>query len=504
MAQDSPERPASLEHTPKCACCGGAMLAREPVLWPELIAEWRLSPLEAEVIDRREGLRCTSCRANLRSMALAWALVTTFQGSGTLSELMAGPGALLRILEVNEAGALTPLLSRAPGHRLVRYPEIDLHALPFPDGSFDLVVHSDTLEHLERPVRALAECRRVLAAGGVCAFTVPMIAGRLTVSREGMPPSFHGSANEHDPALAVRTEYGADAWRHVVEAGFAECRIIPFDPPGAVALVGRRGIEDRPSAEVEQRRVTEEEVLQEKWFYRFRLPSGRRTESVLPPEIIPIHETRERMLLGLLDPIFKDRWSSTDCIDIACHEGYFGAVLAERGCRRVLGVDVRPENLSRAARMAALLGLSNLHFRQADVASLDPSSLGRFDIVLMFGLLYHLENPVGALHTLRALCRGVAVVETQLAPGLEGTIEWGTASAHKEVLATFAVVDETEEVRAGNREANTRRISLVPDLGGILRILRMVGFSRAEVVPPPQIGYEQFARERRAVIAAWV
>jgi SAM-dependent methyltransferase len=174
-------------------------------------------------------------------MALAWALVTTFQGSGTLADLMAGPGAVLRILEVNEAGALTPFLSRAPGHRLVKYPEVDLHALPFPDGSFDLVVHSETLEHLERPVRALAECRRVLAAGGICAFTVPMVPGRLTLSREGMPPSFHGNASERDPALAVRTEYGADAWTHVVEAGFTECRIVPYDPPGAIALIGRRG-----------------------------------------------------------------------------------------------------------------------------------------------------------------------------------------------------------------------------------------------------------------------
>src|SRR5215470_14923482 len=104
-----------------CPCCGGTERVRETVLWPELISEWRLSPEEAEIIDRREGLRCTHCQSNLRSMALAAALVSAFQGSGTLADLMAGPGSVLRILEVNEAGALTPFLSRAPGHRLVRY-----------------------------------------------------------------------------------------------------------------------------------------------------------------------------------------------------------------------------------------------------------------------------------------------------------------------------------------------------------------------------------------------
>src|SRR5208282_3830755 len=42
-----------------------------------------------------------------------------------------------------------------------------------------LVIHSDTLEHVERPVRALEECRRVLAPGGRVCFTVPIIVGRL-------------------------------------------------------------------------------------------------------------------------------------------------------------------------------------------------------------------------------------------------------------------------------------------------------------------------------------
>jgi 2-polyprenyl-3-methyl-5-hydroxy-6-metoxy-1,4-benzoquinol methylase len=437
-------------------------------------------------------------------MALAWSLTRTLQGSGTLADFMSGPGALLRILEVNEAGTLTPLLSRSPRHRLVRYPEIDVHALPFPDGSFDLVVHSDTLEHVERPVRALAECKRVLVAGGFCAFTIPVVVGRLSVSREGMPPSFHGNAAVRDPALAVRTEYGADAWRDVVDAGFAECRIVPYEQPGAIAFVARRGVDDQPRRAPTLGSVFEESVLRMKWFYRFRLPSGARTESVLSPEVLPIHETREQVLLGLLEPIFGDRWAATECLDIACHEGYFGSLLAQRGCRRVLGVDARPENLTRAELMRDALRLGNLEFRQVDVSSVDPASLGKFDIVLMLGLLYHLEDPVGALHRLRAMCREVAVIETQLAPGLGGSIEWGTARTHKEIVATFAVVDETEEVRGGNREANTRPISLVPDLHGLLRLLGNVGFSRVEVLQPPEDGYEQFVRERRAMVAAWV
>jgi SAM-dependent methyltransferase len=110
-------------------------------------------------------------------------------------------------------------------------------ALPFADGAFDVVVHSDTLEHVPRPVRGLAECRRVLRPGGFCAFTVPMVVGRLTVSREGLPPSYHGSPSNPADCL-VHTEYGADAWGHVVRAGFAECRLFALEHPAAHALVG--------------------------------------------------------------------------------------------------------------------------------------------------------------------------------------------------------------------------------------------------------------------------
>jgi 2-polyprenyl-3-methyl-5-hydroxy-6-metoxy-1,4-benzoquinol methylase len=437
-------------------------------------------------------------------MGLAWCLVSTFQGSGTLEGFMSGAGALLRILEVNEAGTLTPFLARSPRHRLVRFPEVDLHALPFPEASFDLVVHSDTLEHVERPVRALAECKRVLVPGGFCVFTIPVVAGRLSVSREGLPLSFHGNSTVRDPALAVRTEYGADAWQDVVRAGFAECRIVPYEAPGAFAFAARRGVEGASARVRPVGQVADEKILGMKWFYRFRLPSGARTESVLSPEVLPIHETRERILLELLDPIFADRWAASDCLDIACHEGYFGSLLAQRGCRRVLGVDVRSENVSRAELMRDALRLPNLEFQQSDVTELDPRTLGKFDIVLTLGLLYHLEDPIGALHRVRAMCREVAVIETQLAPELGGSIEWGTAGSHKPVIATFAVVDETDEVRTGNREANTRPLSLVPDLKGLVRVLKGVGFSRVEVLQPPEDGYEQFVRGRRVMVAAWV
>ena len=135
---------------------------------------------------------------------------------------------------------LTQFLSTLPKHCLAKYPQVDMTRMPYLDRSYDLVVHSDTLEHIARPVAALAECYRVLAPGGYCVFTIPVIVGRMTRSREGLPPSYHGHPNQRSADFAVQTEYGCDAWKHLILAGFDECRLITPEYPSAFAFVGAR------------------------------------------------------------------------------------------------------------------------------------------------------------------------------------------------------------------------------------------------------------------------
>ena len=49
----------------------------------------------------------------------------------------------------------------------------DATRLPFPDGTFDAVITSEVLEHIQDDVGAIAEMHRVLRPGGVFAATVP-------------------------------------------------------------------------------------------------------------------------------------------------------------------------------------------------------------------------------------------------------------------------------------------------------------------------------------------
>lgn len=53
-----------------------------------------------------------------------------------------------------------------PAARRVRFVQGDATRLPFDTGAFDVIVCNNSLEHIEPPDRALAECGRVLRPGG--------------------------------------------------------------------------------------------------------------------------------------------------------------------------------------------------------------------------------------------------------------------------------------------------------------------------------------------------
>lgn len=66
-----------------------------------------------------------------------------------------------------------------------------VYNLPFPENSFDLVISSEVIEHLQEPDRMLAEARRVLKTSGKVILTTPY---RLTEK-----PSDHNHVKEYYP-----------------------------------------------------------------------------------------------------------------------------------------------------------------------------------------------------------------------------------------------------------------------------------------------------------------
>jgi SAM-dependent methyltransferase len=221
-----------------CVCCGSQELNFYPILWSKLINDWNLSPREVDYINYQQGLHCAKCKCNLRSMALATAIMRTYQFNGLFKDFIHFIAYKLpiSILEINEAGGLTPYLKQLQTHTIASYPNVNMMNMPYETNTYDLILHSDTLEHIEYPIKALAECHRVLKKDGFLIYTVPVIVDRLTRSRMGLPPSSHTRDDSRLDYL-VHTEDGADVWKQIHQAGFVESRIISLEFPAALALV---------------------------------------------------------------------------------------------------------------------------------------------------------------------------------------------------------------------------------------------------------------------------
>ena len=220
-----------------CSVCGSDNFTSKKVLWPELINAWQLSAEEAGYIDEQQGCKCNDCGASLRVVALADSLREAWRTSLTIRDFVRQTAAhSLRILDINGALGLSEVLAVLPNYLRVDFPQFDLQALPFSNHSFDIVMHSDTLEHIEKPTLALEECRRVLAQGGRLCFTVPLIVGRLTRSRSGLARSHHGDPVSAGDDLLVHTEFGVDAWTFLARAGFSRVMINCVEYPSATAI----------------------------------------------------------------------------------------------------------------------------------------------------------------------------------------------------------------------------------------------------------------------------
>lgn len=232
----------------RCSVCGGTEFRHRAILWQQLVSEWQLASHEESYVNRQQGTSCTACGANLRSIALADAIRAAVGTSLVLKDFVkTSEAGRLDLLEINEAGNLSPVLRQLPGHVLAAYPVVDMRDMPYPDNSYDLVIHSDTLEHIANPIRGLEECRRVLRPAGMLCFTVPTIVGRLSRSREGLPRSYHGSAETGSDDYAVQTEFGADMWAYVLRAGFTSVSINAVEYPAGLALSARKADISEPA-----------------------------------------------------------------------------------------------------------------------------------------------------------------------------------------------------------------------------------------------------------------
>ena len=252
-----PPRDHRADESGRCVACGAdtTFVFNSWTIGSDLRAFWA-DPSVSHAFTRRESMFCQSCCGSLRVRRIAEVLVSLYgpPGCTSLAQLTENPAfRQLDIAEINtigSVGSMHALLRELPRLAFSDYrgPERlgqlvdgarneDICRLTYADASFDIVLSSDTLEHVPDFRAALAETRRVLRPGGRHIFTVPVVWSRSTtearahVGGDGeiihlMPALYHGKgsgAYRFIPVgadLLTFTEFGRDIVDYVREAGF--------------------------------------------------------------------------------------------------------------------------------------------------------------------------------------------------------------------------------------------------------------------------------------------
>lgn len=98
-------------------------------------------------------------------------------------------------------------------------------------------------------------------------------------------------------------------------------------------------------------------------------------------------------------------------LDVGCAEGFFSFEAERRGAAEVVAIDSFPDSVRRfnICRFAAS---SRANAYLCNVYDLSPKTFGTFDLVLFYGVLYHLRHPLLALEKILNVCTGTMILQT--------------------------------------------------------------------------------------------
>ena len=185
-------------------------------------------------------------------------------------------------------------------------------------------------------------------------------------------------------------------------------------------------------------------------YHTIELPDG----SVLPG-LQSVEHLRWRLgLFGLPEDLRGKR-----VLDIGAWDGWFSFECERRGAD-VVAVDCVALNTFLEARE---LLQSRVEYLTLDVSELSPAKLGTFDIVLFFGVLYHLRHPLLGLEKVVELCTDLALIESYVIPS--------------EARPIPAVMEFYERTELGGQIDNW----CGPSPEGLLAMCRSAGFAQAEL-----------------------
>lgn len=188
------------------------------------------------------GVRCMRCAASVVHLSIGFALRDSAMDLASRDACeFAARGPLVAYLRRRARTLATSeyFADAAPGEIRDGVRCEDMQNLSYADASFDVITHTEVLEHVPDDHRALRELHRVLRPGGRMLFTVPLHGGERTIERARLrdgaiehlqAPSYHTDPLQGGAGILAFRDYGRDILERMRSAGFVDARLIAPRP----------------------------------------------------------------------------------------------------------------------------------------------------------------------------------------------------------------------------------------------------------------------------------
>ncbi len=179
-------------------------------------------------------------------------------------------------------------------------------------------------------------------------------------------------------------------------------------------------------------------------------------------------------------------FSGLRILDLACLEGLFGIECARQGANVTL-LDARPANLRKVEFTAEVLGLDNIEIVEDDVRAISREKYGEFDVILCFGIFYHLDKSdlYPFVQRMYEMTRGFVFFDTHITFARKESFSAGGRTYYGESYLEHRSDASAEEIESDLWKSIDNPRSFNMEKTSLLEMLADIGFtSVAESLVP--------------------
>ena len=208
-------------------------------------------------------------------------------------------------------------------------------------------------------------------------------------------------------------------------------------------------------------------------------------------------ELQRKRLFSTRDALFKilkkhyskkELRKKTIC-DIGCNTGYFlFEIFKKFKIKKAIGIEPRQTNLKKAKFIAKYFNLPKNRYQLKQMDILENSKIPKSDIVIMPGVLHHLDNHLKALEKIYSITNELCIIETMVLPDKVNTSEIANKLELKDILYQnkkfqnhFGIIGFKLESDIFDGSTIHPGIVGIPTTQALVLMMKHVGFNEVEV-----------------------